>query len=65
MRAETSSPGVSGQQCGQCLGLTTRDSVRQETSGAQLPGLGVKAAKKVGTGLAAEGGLLNLIRRNK
>jgi hypothetical protein len=37
-----SSPGVSGPQCGQCLGLTTRDRVRQETPGAPIAGAGYK-----------------------
>jgi hypothetical protein len=48
MRANPSSSGVSGPKCGKCLGLTTRDSVRQEeTPGAPLPGLGVKATGKL------------------
>ncbi len=39
-----SSPGVSVHKCGQCRrGLTTRDGVRQETPGAELPGPEVKA----------------------
>jgi hypothetical protein len=46
----TTSPGVSGPESGQCLGLTTRDSVRQETPGAPLPGLEVKAGEKLRTG---------------
>jgi len=50
MRSNTSSPGVSAPQCGQRLGLTTRDSVRQEMPGAPLPGLGVKAAEKLRAG---------------
>ena len=50
MRANTASPGVSGPQSGQCHGLTTRDSVRQETPGAPLPGLDVKAAEKPSAG---------------
>ncbi len=50
MRIKTSSPGVSGPQCGQCPGLTTRDNVRQETPGAPMPGLDVKAAEKLRTG---------------
>ena len=51
MRANTTSLGVSGPKCGQCLGLTTRDSVRQETPGAPtLPGLGVKATEKLRAG---------------
>jgi hypothetical protein len=50
MRAKSSSPGVSGPQCGQCLGLTTRDSVRQETPGGPMPGLDAKAAEKLRAG---------------
>jgi hypothetical protein len=50
VRADTSSPGVSAPKCGQCHGLTTRDSVRQETPGAPMPGLGVKAAEKLSAG---------------
>ena len=50
MHVKTSSPGVSGPKCGQCLGLTTRDSVRQETPGAPMPGLDVKAAEKLRAG---------------
>jgi hypothetical protein len=50
MRVETSSPGVLGPMCGQCLGLTTRDSVRQETPGGPMPGLDVKATEKLRTG---------------
>jgi hypothetical protein len=50
MHANTSSSGVSGPKCGECLGLTTRDSVRQEAPGGPLPGLGVKAAEKVRAG---------------
>jgi hypothetical protein len=46
----TTSPGVSGPQSGRCPGLTTRDSVRQETPGAPLPGLEVKATEKLSTG---------------
>jgi hypothetical protein len=44
MRADTSSPGVSGPQCGQRRrGLTTRDGVRQGRQGAPLlPGPEVK-----------------------
>jgi hypothetical protein len=41
-----SSPGVSGPMCGPCLGLTTRDGLRQETPGAPVPGLDVKAAEE-------------------
>ena len=50
MRADTSSPGVSAPNGGQCPGLTTRDSVRQETPGGPLPGLEVKAAEKLSGG---------------
>jgi hypothetical protein len=46
----TSSPGVSGPNVRATSGLTTRDSVRQETPGGPLPGLEVKAAEKLGTG---------------
>ena len=46
----TTSPGVSGPQSGQCPGLTTRDSERQQTPGAPLPGLDVKAIEKLSTG---------------
>jgi hypothetical protein len=64
MRTNTSSSGVSGPRCGQCLGLTTRDSVRQETPGAPMPGLGVKATEKLKAG-PPKAAPLNLIRRNK
>ncbi len=47
MCADTISPGASGPQCGPCHGLTTRDGVRQEAPGAQLPGPDVKAAEKL------------------
>jgi hypothetical protein len=47
MHVRPSSPGVLGPQCGQCPGLTTRDGVRQETPGALVPGLEVKAAEKL------------------
>ena len=50
MCVETSSSGVSGPKCGQCLGLTTRDSVRQETPGGPMPGLGIKATEKLRAG---------------
>lgn len=50
MRVETSSSGASGPKCGQCLGLTTRDSVRQEAPGGPLPGLAVKATEKMRAG---------------
>jgi hypothetical protein len=50
MRVKASSSGVSGHKCGQCLGLTTRDSVRQETPGGPMPGLGVKATEKLRAG---------------
>lgn len=50
MRANTSSLGVSGPKRGQCPGLTTRDSVRQETPGAPMPGLDVEAAEKLRSG---------------
>jgi hypothetical protein len=44
MKVDSSSPGASGQKCGQCrLGLTTRDGVRQEASGAYLPVPEIKA----------------------
>jgi hypothetical protein len=46
----TSSPGVSGPSVRATSGLTTRDSVRQETPGGPLPGLEVKAAEKLRTG---------------
>ena len=43
MRAETSSPDVSGHKCGHCRwDLTTRDSVRQETPGVPTAGAGSK-----------------------
>jgi hypothetical protein len=65
MRVETSSSGVSGPKCGQCLGLTTRDSVRQETPGALMPGLEVKATEKLRAGRGRPGWpLLNLYRWN-
>jgi hypothetical protein len=52
MRVKTSSSGVSGPTCGQCHGLTTHDSVRQETPGAPtLPGLDVKATEELRTGV--------------
>lgn len=51
MRVNTSPSGVSGAKCGQRLGLTTRDSVRQKTPGGPtLPGLDVKATEKLRTG---------------
>lgn len=50
MRANTNSSGVSGPICGQRLGLTTRDSVRQETPGAPMPGLDIKATEKLRAG---------------
>jgi hypothetical protein len=65
MRASTSSSGVSGPKVRATAGLTTRDSVRQETPGALMPGLDLKAAEKLRAVQAAEGGLLNLMRRNK
>jgi hypothetical protein len=65
MRVDTSSPGVSGHKCGLCLGLTTRDGLRQGHQGPRMPGLDVKAAEKQSAEQAAEGGQLNLFRRNK
>jgi hypothetical protein len=50
MTARASSSGVSGPKYGQCLGLTTRDSVRQETPGGPLPGLDVKAGENLKAG---------------
>jgi hypothetical protein len=50
MTIRTSSPGVSGPHVRATSGLTARDSVRQETPGAPLPGLGVKAAEKLRAG---------------
>jgi hypothetical protein len=62
MRDRTSSPGASAPKCGQRLGLTNRDSVRQETPGGPMPGLDVKAAESwEGPPKAA---LLNLYRWN-
>jgi hypothetical protein len=59
MRAETSSPGVSGHKCGhRRWSLTTRDRVRQETPGGRTAGTGDKGStEKLRTGKAAEGGL--------
>jgi hypothetical protein len=39
-------PGVLGLQCGPCLGLTTRDGLRQRRQGPLLPGPDIKAAEK-------------------
>jgi hypothetical protein len=60
MHANSSSSGVSGPNGRATSGLTTRDSVRQETPGDPLPGLGVKAAEKLRTGGAPQGAPLNL-----
>jgi hypothetical protein len=51
MRADASSPGVSGHKCGRCRwGLTTRDGVRQEAPGALSAGTGHKGpAEKLRT----------------
>jgi hypothetical protein len=50
MREGLNSPGVSGPTGRATSGLTTRDSVRHETPGAPMPGLGVKAAEKLRAG---------------
>jgi len=63
IRGNSSSPGVSGQQSGQCRwGLTTRDGVRQEAPGApSLPVPEIKAPlKSWKLGRAAEGSPLRL-----
>lgn len=68
MHAETSSPGVSGQERGQCRrGLTTRDGERQEAPGARTAGTGGRGpAEKLSNWEAPPvGGPLNLFRRTK
>jgi hypothetical protein len=70
MRANPSSPGVSGHKCGLCRwDLTTRDSVRQETPGGRTAGAGSKGPAEE---LMVEGwegppkaAQLNSYRRNK
>jgi len=64
VHANASSPGASGHKCGLCLGLTTRDGLRQGHQGPRMPGLEVKAAEKQLAEEAAAGGPLNLIVRN-
>lgn len=51
MRTNTSSPGVSGPQRGQCRwGLTTRDGERQGRQGSPAAGAGCKGpAEKLET----------------
>jgi hypothetical protein len=56
MHHDSSSPGVSGQKCGLCLGLTTRDGLRQRHQGPLVPGLDVKATEEQSAEWAAEGG---------
>ena len=56
MRGDLISPGASGHKCGLCLGLTTRDGLRQRHQGPLVPGLDVKATEEQLAEWAAEGG---------